>query len=128
MHTKKSKQIKQRKSHKKYRGDGSPYRDYLSSRGDFSQEHDMLELSEANADKLPESAGLWYRAAATEQQEDLMLFIFSQLTPKQQEILSLVGLQGKTYDHAAVILGIKKSTVQKTIERIRHKFASLNEA
>ena len=105
----------------------SPYWDYLSRRGDYNQEHDANEPAEANPDALAETSSAYYQdteTAVNSEQYELVLAVLPLLTMRQREILRITGYEGRSYEECAGILGISKSTVQKTIERIRERIGS----
>jgi len=124
----KKKQVKNRsytkeiKSHKDYAGtEASPYREWLDKKGDYNQEHEANEPIQANPDGLGEDQGLWFRDEVTNDRLELVYKVMETLTDKQKEILRLCGNEGRTIENTAVILGISRGTVQKTLERIRLK-------
>lgn len=120
--------VKEIKGKKDYAGtEASPYREFLGDKGDYNQEHDAYEPPEANPDVLPESASLWYQDPAVLDDPRLAVVKkeWGNLTMRQRDILQLCGYEGRTIENAAVKLGISKGTVQKTLERLRHKFVRL---
>lgn len=130
MRTKTSKRIKE-KFNRKYEniGEKSPYRDYLENNEKQTGLIDNGdEPAEANPDVLAESDGLWFVSSddlseADETKLAAIKSLWASLTPTQREILHLVGYEGKTFENAAAILGVKKGTIQKTVERIRYRVA-----
>lgn len=120
--TKQCSSIREKRSKKDYAGtEGSPYQDWLENKGDYNQEHVLPEPVEANPDNLAESDGLFYQAECNDYRLDIINSVIATLTDRQKEILRICGNEGRTLDNCALMLGISKGTVQKTLERIREK-------
>ena len=118
--------IKEKQVSKDYsKGESSPYNEYLDKKGDYNQEHDASEPTEANPDRLSEDQGLYYKREMDDNRLDIIRAVMSSLTDKQREILRLCGNEGRTIENCAAILKISRGTVQKTLDRIRKKVSDL---
>lgn len=106
------------------RGEKSPYNEWRAKVGNPNQEGDAPEPYIANADRVPESSGLFYQAPCEDERLDLIQAVYETLTPRQQEILRMCGNEGRTIENTAAILGISRGSVQKTLDRIRLKVLS----
>lgn len=131
-HQKKAKVTKIKQKDKDYsKREASPYWEFLDNGGEKggSGALEFLEPSEANPDVLPESAGFWGGPKElTYEQEDRLELIkahMADLTELQRNVLMLVAMEGKTYSHAAAILGVTKGSIQEIIERLRADFNKL---
>lgn len=119
-HTKEEKIIKELKS-KDIRGEESPYRNWLEKKGDYNQKHGAEEPSEANPDVLPEAAGLYYTPDNDRYEVEVIKAMWDSFTPLEQDVLQMVGYEGRSLYNCALKLGISKGSVQKIIERSRKK-------
>lgn len=102
----------------------SPYNDYRERKGNFNQESDMAEPVQASLEGVSEEAGIFFnRSDEVRDSKDYekILKVLPKLTKRQREIIRIVGYEGRSFTECANTLGISKSTVQKTVERIRRK-------
>lgn len=104
----------------KYSGEVSPYRDWLDEKGDYNQEHEAEEPIEANPDRLTENDSLYtHEVFLDPEQVQAVERAWPYLTKKQQQVLEMVGLEGKTLENAGAILGITKQGVFKILNKTR---------
>lgn len=106
-----------------YSGEKSPYQEWLVEQKNFGREHGLMEPVRANPDHLSEDQAAWPNNDSRRELLDRFDKIWTSLTAKQKRILTLVGIQGKTFEEAAAILGVHVSTVQVVISRIQKKAA-----
>ncbi len=127
-HTKEKSETDEVQVKRDYAGkEASPYREWLDKKGDYNQEHASKEPKEANPDILDERKGLFYQSPIDDDRLDAITAVMATLTEKQLEILRMCGNEGRTMENCAIILGISKGTVQRTLERIRKKVSVLQE-
>ncbi len=126
-HTKKRSYIRDKQYSKDYAGtEASPYREWVGLQ-QKSEQHNA-EPPQGNPDVVPESKGLYYQAPCEDDRLELIQAVYETLTPRQQEILRMCGNEGRTIANCAAILKISRSTVQKTIDRIRVKVFAIQES
>lgn len=120
--TKEASQTREIEVHQDYAGtEASPYREWLERRGNYKQDKEKEEPKEANPDVLPESSGLYFTPENDYYEVIVIKQMWDTFTPLEQEVLQMVGYEGRSYDNCAVKLGIKKGTVQTIIYRLRKK-------
>lgn len=111
--------IREKKSKKDYAGtEASPYQKWREGR--VSMEWDDSEPAEANPDVLSTDQGLYASTPfIDEEQVEAVKAAVHLLSHKQRLALQLIGLEGKTYENAAAIMGISKGNVSDLINRAR---------
>jgi len=124
-HTKQRSYIREKDTEKDYsKGNASPYRDWVAEQpdnGDGHSDHRQKEFPEGNPDVLPEDKGLYYQAPCEDSRLEVIKRVMATLTDRQKDILRLCGNEGRTEANCAAILGINRSTVHETLNRIREK-------
>lgn len=120
-HIKNRSRVKEQQRRKDYAGtEASPYGEWLDSKGDYNQEHQAVEPSEANPDVIQESEGLYYiQPIISEEQIEMIRKALPFLTDKQKQVLQLLGYEGKTLESVGAILGISKQAVLSILNRAR---------
>ena len=78
-----------------------------------------IEPITANPDTLAETDGLFYQPKIDDPRIDLVKEMWSDFTPLQQQILQMVGYEGRSLDNCAIKLGLKKSTVAAVLKRLK---------
>jgi RNA polymerase sigma factor (sigma-70 family) len=125
-HIKNKKRISDKQYVKDYKGEESPYHQYMTNviaakdgaHKGGTKEYE--EFPEANPDVLCESDGLWYiRTDVNEEQLEMVQKAISYLTDKQKIVLQMVGYEGKTLENVGAILGISKGNVADLLKRAR---------
>lgn len=116
-HSKDKSRIREKNKHRKYNGESSPYRDWLDRQG---EEHEDFEPAIANPDVLEESDGLYYfKSDLNEEQMAIVIEAIPLLTEKQKQVLSYVGLEGKTLENCGAMMGISRGNVLDLLNRAR---------
>lgn len=101
---------------KKYNGESSPYNEWVDKHSK-KDEGESLEFPEANPDVLAEPDEIKENLTLKILKRDWREIKFSK---REQEVLVLL-VEGLTQDATAKRLGIKRTSVQKMIERIQKK-------
>lgn len=111
--------VKEKQVKKDYAGtEASPYQEWRE--GQAYKDWDDSEPKEANPDVLSEEEALYaYTPFIDEEQVDAVKAAIPLLSYKQRLALQLVGLEGKTMENAAIIMGISRGNVFDLIARAR---------
>ena len=123
-HTKRKSIVKDKQYKKDYSGESSPYDDYMKSIVCIKNGHhgvkEYSEQKEANPDVLSEMDSLYaHEVYLDPEQVEMVEKTWPLLTSKQQQALTLVGLEGKTFENAAAIMGVARSNVFQLVDRAR---------
>jgi len=114
---------------KDYKGEGSPYWDFIKDRHRRDNRDvtgEFLEDVFANPDLLAEDEGIQFdrRDEHTKLKLQAIYEAIERLSPQQRNVLELCGLQGMTLGRAAEALGVEVSTIQTHLEGAKQKIKS----
>ncbi len=130
-HIKNASKIKDKQYVKDYKGEDSPYHQYMQNlvavKGGRGGTKEYEEFPAANPDVLCEADGLWaIKTDINEDQMDMFKRALPLLSEKQKQVLQLVGYEGKTLENTAAILKISRGNVLDLIKRARKIIKSQN--
>ncbi len=120
-HQKNEKKIKEIKTKDKYKGELSPYNEWKDKKGDYNQQHEATDNVEANPDVLADTAALYYIFPCNDSRIESIKERWNELTNQQQQVLQMLGYEGRSLDNCAVKMGITKSGVQSILQQARKK-------
>lgn len=121
-HTKRRSYIKLKEVKKDYAGkEASPYWEDVEEKGDYNQDHGAKEVKEANPDVLPESAGLYYQEPVEDPRLQQIKCVWDKLSPQEQQVLQMVGYEGRSLSNCAVKMGVSVSSVRTMLNRVKVK-------
>ncbi len=122
-HRKVRKGIREIETKTNYSGERSPYWEFLSNHQRFDADGQLQEDAIANPDTLSEDDHIYHQPLNDEGEFKFKAVreIISTLSPQQQRLLNLCGMEGQSIKDAAKELGIKPSTAQVFLQRAREK-------
>ncbi len=114
------KRIDERKVKKDYKGEASPYNEWLERKGDYNQEHNAAIPINADQDIVAEEQGMYFiKSDINEDQMEKFKKALPLLTENQKLILQMAGYEGKTLANIGAMLGLSRGNVLDTLNRAR---------
>jgi len=106
-----------------YRGERSPYWDFVKEHQKSDADGNILESPFANPDVLSEDDHMYHRPLSEEGELQFQIIrdTLAELSPQQQRVLQLCGFDGCTLKEAAKELNISIATVQTLLARAKEK-------
>lgn len=131
-HTKARKRIQEVQTKDKYKGEASPYWNYVRahSRGSQAPNDSRIEFIEdryANPDLLAEEDNIFHHelSPAAQLRLDAIKEGLPQLTAKQRKVVYLCGVKDYSLAETAKIVGISRGGVQSVLNHARRKIKKI---